>query len=673
MWALRVIGLASLGGVLWHRHGAVAEWAVWGALACAALGASWLERRRAGWFTCLMSLAADYSLATALFWAMGGADWRYWVFVIPLLHALWRWGARGAWLSAPFLVSAIGAGWFWLTGELFVSDPQPLSWAVGLAALSIALGWMGRVREPTDYAPLIRQAETALAESEAAERRIRERYRELTHHYRRLEEQLELLQDEADMWQALQRARDPDAIHRALLERVRARFGASGAALYLLDETGVHIQAVSALGALAHLTGTAVRTPHQPFQRTPEPAQVIEQLRRATLTATDLTKAQTPPERRAPTLVLPLLTEGRLLGALALTTNAPEGFSDETRTRLRNLLPHLAAILALTEQIRLMSVRLAETQFLYDVENLLFSADTAQSLPQRALNLLRSVLPHEHAQLILKRNQQLEIAAQVGDLPDLRAYLSERSAWTQAQIVSPDESQAFAPAQSLLIVPLRGGVRTEGALLLGRTHTPPFNPADLELIQPLTVQLTTVLERAQLLSDLERLATTDGLTGLYNYRHFQERYREAVNQSLRYQHPLAIMLIDLDNFKQVNDAHGHLEGDYLLVQFAETLQNALRNTECVARYGGDEFVALMHATNLQGALTAAKRVLHTVRKTPFMDTMGQARLKISISIGVAAYPNSTENPAEVLEKADEALEIAKRNGRNQVVAFENTA
>ncbi|MFN7161798.1 MAG: GGDEF domain-containing protein, partial [Fimbriimonadales bacterium] len=144
-------------------------------------------------------------------------------------------------------------------------------------------------------------------------------------------------------------------------------------------------------------------------------------------------------------------------------------------------------------------------------------------------------------------------------------------------------------------------------------------------------------------------------------------------QCVRYQHPMAVMLIDLDNFKQVNDAYGHLEGDYLLVQFAETLQNALRNTECIARWGGDEFVVLMPATNLQGALTAAKRVLHAVRKTPFLDTMGQARLKISISIGVAAYPNSTENPAEVLEKADEALEIAKRNGRNQVVAFENTA
>ncbi|MFN4033996.1 MAG: GGDEF domain-containing protein, partial [Fimbriimonadales bacterium] len=118
---------------------------------------------------------------------------------------------------------------------------------------------------------------------------------------------------------------------------------------------------------------------------------------------------------------------------------------------------------------------------------------------------------------------------------------------------------------------------------------------------------------------------------------------------------------------------GHPVGDHLLMAIASRLRCCLRAVDTCARLGGDEFVVLMPATNLQGALTAAKRVIQTVRKTPFLDTMGQARLKISISIGVAAYPNSTENPAEVLEKADEALEFAKRNGRNQVVAFENTA
>jgi diguanylate cyclase (GGDEF)-like protein len=212
------------------------------------------------------------------------------------------------------------------------------------------------------------------------------------------------------------------------------------------------------------------------------------------------------------------------------------------------------------------------------------------------------------------------------------------------------QAEAFAPATSLMVAPLRGGVRVQGLLALGRTELPPFNALDLELLQTLAFQLTSVLERALLLSDLERLALTDGLTGLYNYRHFQERYREEVNLCRRYQHPLAIMLIDLDGFKQVNDTYGHLEGDYLLVQLADVLRNTLRNTELIARYGGDEFVVLMPSTNLQGGIAAANRVLQAVRETQFLDTVGTPRFSITLSIGVAAYPDSTPEPRRIAGK-----------------------
>jgi diguanylate cyclase (GGDEF)-like protein len=241
------------------------------------------------------------------------------------------------------------------------------------------------------------------------------------------------------------------------------------------------------------------------------------------------------------------------------------------------------------------------------------------------------VLPYEHAQLLLCSDKQLELVAQEGAMPPLHTALPSLS---QAELpaqaclydANHEQAQAFAPATSLMIAPLRGGVRIQGLIALGRTELPPFNELDLELLQTLAFQLTSVLERAMLLSDLERLAVTDGLTGLYNYRHFQERYREEVNLCRRYHHPLAMMLIDLDGFKQVNDTYGHLEGDYLLVQLADVLRHTLRNTELIARYGGDEFVVLMPSTNLQGGVAAANRVLHAVRETHFLDTMGDAAL-----------------------------------------------
>jgi diguanylate cyclase (GGDEF)-like protein len=328
--------------------------------------------------------------------------------------------------------------------------------------------------------------------------------------------------------------------------------------------------------------------------------------------------------------------------------------------------------------MRLMSVRLAETQTLYDLENLLFSVESPRALPQRALAILKLVLPYEHAQLLLCSDKNLELVAQEGAMPPLHTALPSLS---QAELpaqaclydANHEQAQAFAPATNLMIAPLRGGVRVHGLIALGRTELPPFNELDLELLQTLAFQLTSVLERALLLSDLERLAVTDGLTGLYNYRHFQERYREEVNLCRRYQHPLAVMLIDLDGFKQVNDTYGHLEGDYLLVQLADVLRNTLRNTEFIARYGGDEFVVLMPSTNLQGGVAAANRVLQAVRETHFLDTVGASRFRITLSIGVAAYPNSTQNPVDLLEKADDALETAKRSGRNRVVASENIA
>ncbi|GIV07421.1 MAG: hypothetical protein KatS3mg017_0623 [Fimbriimonadales bacterium] len=673
MWLLRMTGLAALGVFLWQKHSVAQEWALLGALALSALGASLVERWRAGVGVASFALTVDNALAAGLFWALGGASWTYWVFTLPLMNALWRWGAPGAFLSAPFTLAAIGGGWFWLKGEPIPTDLQPLSWAVGLAACAILLGWAWQQRDRTDQLELIQQAEQAIAKSEESERRARESYRELAHHYRRLEEHLEQLRDESDLLQALLYARDPDAIYRALLERLRARFEASGAALYLTDDTGARLHTACAIGTLAKLYKSAPITPPRPFQQSPVAQQVVDQLRAAVLSSEQLTEAQGESPHRSDAIVLPLYSDGRIQGVVALTTRAPNGFSPEVRTRLRNMTPYLSGLVALIEQLRLMSVRLAETQFLYDVENLLFSVETTQSLPQRALSLLRSVTPYEHAQLILKRNQALEIAGQFGELPDLRAWVGESAASLPTRVITPEDAAPFAPARSVMMAPLRGGLRTEGAVILGRTELPPFNEADAELLQTLTFQLTTVIERAQLLSDLERLATTDGLTGLYNYRHFQERYREEINLCRRYQHPLAIMLLDLDGFKQVNDTYGHLEGDYLLVQLADVLTHVLRNTELIARYGGDEFVVMMHATNLQGGIAAAKRVVQAIGATQFLNTMGQAQLKISVSIGVAAYPNSTDNPAEVLEKADEALDIAKRSGRNQVVALENTA
>jgi diguanylate cyclase (GGDEF)-like protein len=674
---LRAIGLAYLGSVLWARAVPDTAWLGFGGLALGALAVSLFERRGRTVGITTAALLADYALVGGLVWALAGAAVAYWLFVAPLVYALHRSGAVGAWLGG-----ALGGATVYLTDWLRAGAPpieaMTLSWTGGVVGLGGVLGWLWQRRMQSEQNALLEEAARAVEQSETAERRIRESYRELVYHYRRLEEHLTALQDAAELLHALQQARDSESLMHTLLERLRARFGASGAAIYLTDETGAVLQAACATGALAKLQKTAFTVPVRPFQKQPSVQPLVTQIRTAVLEIERLAEAHSESADRADAVVVPLLDDRRILGVVALTARTQNGFSPETRARIRALAPHLSALLMLIDQMRLMSVRLAETQTLYDLENLLFSVESPRTLPQRALSVLKFVLPYEHAQLLLKQGEGYELVAQMGTMPPLSEGLRHHGEPTESvqaclYDTSHPHAESFAPATSVIVAPLRGGVRVQGLLALGRTELPPFNDLDLETLQTLAFQLTSVLERAILLSDLERLAVTDGLTGLYNYRHFQERYREEVNLCRRYQHPLAVMLIDLDGFKQVNDTYGHLEGDYLLVQVAEMLRNTLRNTELIARYGGDEFVVLMPSTNLQGGVTAANRVLQAARKTQFLDTLGEPRFSITLSIGVAAYPNSTQNPVELLEKADEALETAKRSGRNRVVAYENIA
>lgn len=674
MWLLRGVGLLSLGESLRIHSSSPVEWATLGGLAATAAFASWLERRYAKPSTAVLVLAADYALVAALLWAMGGVAWAYWLLTIPMLNALWRGGALGAYLSAPLSVVAILATSFLVSGNWLPRDGVALSWLVGLSGFSLLLGWLWQQRPASVQTALLQQATRALEQIEVTHRELHASYRELVSRYRRLEEHLVALQDATELLSALHQVRDPEATYTALLERLQARFDASGAALLVPDEAGTMLLALSAIGTFAPLQSHLLPNPTRAAANHTQLPQLMHSLLEQLCRVEPLVEAHSTPLNPEQLMGQWLTQSGRLLGAIVFAAQAETGFDSGHQARLRALVPYLVGLLSLLEQLRLIANRLAETQLLYEIESLVFSTDTVQSLLQRVLNLLKTVLPYEHGQIVLRQGEMLEIVAQVGGLPDLRPLLGDTLS-KQAQIWGATHTWApsFAPARTLMLAPLHSGMRVEGAVILGRTDLPAFNELELELLQTLAFQITSILKRAHLLSDLERLATTDGLTGLYNYRHFQERYREEVNRCRRYQHPMAIMLIDLDGFKQVNDQYGHLEGDYLLVQLAEVLQHTLRNTELVARYGGDEFVVLMPFTNLQGAVAAAERVAHAVRNTTFLNTLGQPCLKISVSIGVAAYPNTTENPAELLEKADEALEIAKRGGRNQVVALENSA
>lgn len=169
------------------------------------------------------------------------------------------------------------------------------------------------------------------------------------------------------------------------------------------------------------------------------------------------------------------------------------------------------------------------------------------------------------------------------------------------------------------------------------------------------------LNRARLLSE------TDDLTGLYNMRGFSIAVGRVFDQTVRYNRPASVLMIDSDNLKEVNDRYGHGAGNQLLRFIAKCIETELRHTDVLARYGGDEFVALLPEAPAARALEVAQRIINTVASTP-LDFEGK-RIEASVSIGLASYPDDGRSIDAIQGRADRAMYLAKEQGRNRVVKF----
>ncbi len=162
-------------------------------------------------------------------------------------------------------------------------------------------------------------------------------------------------------------------------------------------------------------------------------------------------------------------------------------------------------------------------------------------------------------------------------------------------------------------------------------------------------------------------ALLDPLTGIYSRLTLQKRFQEEVNRSKRYDEPLAVLMLDLDHFKSINDAFGHTRGDAVLLEFVARLKSLIREADILFRYGGDEFVALLPKTTLQQASALAERLLTAICSAPFR---GDPPLNLSLSIGVSSYPEDGDTPQVLFEKADQRTYLAKRKGRGRVVSMD---
>ncbi len=219
---------------------------------------------------------------------------------------------------------------------------------------------------------------------------------------------------------------------------------------------------------------------------------------------------------------------------------------------------------------------------------------------------------------------------------------------------------------SIKVLPLKSGDEVLGTLVIGARRRGAFDSDAVRQLEVVAMQAAESLQRSRLFEQTERLATTDGLTGLLNHRAFQGRLDEHLAQAQRYGKKVSLILCDIDHFKSVNDTYGHPVGDEVLRGVAKTLGTEARQTDLVARYGGEEFAVVMPETDGGGAMVIAERIRERIGKFVFESDQGP--LKVTMSIGVATFPEDGARKAELIERADGCLYHAKRHGRNQCVS-----
>jgi diguanylate cyclase (GGDEF)-like protein len=216
----------------------------------------------------------------------------------------------------------------------------------------------------------------------------------------------------------------------------------------------------------------------------------------------------------------------------------------------------------------------------------------------------------------------------------------------------------------VVAVPLICGERILG-VLEGRREKRSFKKSELTLLDALSLPIASALANAVRIGEAERLSQTDDLTKLHNARYLRQFLLNEIRRARRYGSSVAALFLDLDDFKRVNDAHGHLAGSHVLMEMAGVILSSIRDTDAVARYGGDEFVIVLPDTGIELAGTVAERIREKIAEHSF-NAGRNLKLSLTASFGVAAFPEHASSPQQLISCADTAMYEAKAAAKNCV-------
>jgi diguanylate cyclase (GGDEF)-like protein len=255
----------------------------------------------------------------------------------------------------------------------------------------------------------------------------------------------------------------------------------------------------------------------------------------------------------------------------------------------------------------------------------------------------------------------------VGRLAGLEGaiYDAERRALSSDGVGEASQGEVYLATVAL--GPIAPGGPTHGLITVCREGRR-FTEDDLELLRSLAAQATLAMANVNLHFDVQRQAITDDLTGLATHGHFQDLLSSEMEEVRRYHYPVGLIMLDIDNFKSVNDVYGHQQGDLVLRRVADALRATSRDVDVAARYGGEEMALILPHTDLEGAYEAAERARMAIASMEIPLIEGEGSLSVTASIGAASSLNGAKN--DLIAAADAALYVAKREGKNRTVRAE---
>jgi diguanylate cyclase (GGDEF)-like protein len=376
-------------------------------------------------------------------------------------------------------------------------------------------------------------------------------------------------------------------------------------------------------------------------------------------------------------VAVPLMVRNEVLGVLDCQSDTLDHFDADTIDLLTLFSTQASLALQNAHLYSLERRRAQQLQAINSIAQQMTVVLDLNELLQKVCLLIREAFHVDHVSVLLKEETDLVLRAHEGKLSLNSAedhhfplhggiwkrILSGDSPMIENDIDGKNEPcELFLEARSRMRIPLVSFGHTLGVLELDSLRPGAFQPADEQTLESVADICATAIQNAQHVERVRELAYLDGLTGIFNRRFFELRIIEEIERAKRFGAGMAMIMVDIDQFKRLNDEFGHLLGDEVLRQVASIFSQNLRKIDVVCRCGGEEFVILLSQTNAEHALRIAEKLRRIVETWSFP---GVAR-PVTISAGISTYPEYGTSRDELMKAADAGMYAAKQAGRNRV-------